>query len=147
MPSISISHCSKLVACAVGTPARLGLDIESAGRRKTDFARLAESVFHPLELAALSSHTGPSLEHFFLARWTLKEALAKALGVGLTLPMRQYAFVDDTLAETPADFDPGGWHFARPPFRPDIYLALAWQGAAVPNITLHPVPVARLLED
>jgi 4'-phosphopantetheinyl transferase len=147
VPSLSISHCARLVACALGPPSRMGLDVESSERRKTDFAKLAQAVFHPLEHEALA-RSGQTLECGFLERWTLKEALAKALGVGLTLPMRDFAFVNDRLAAAPPEFgDPSQWQFARPSYRSEVVIGVAWEGPVMPEIALQPVEIAVLFAD
>ena len=138
LPSINLSHCRSLIACAIGSPTQLGLDVECLGRT-ADFDALSARVLHPLEREAIRAGGIETKESDFLRYWTLKEALAKAIGVGITLPMRQYGFVDDTLAAAPPTFDPDGWGFQRPLYRPEVRIALAWKTPtrALPEIVLR----------
>jgi 4'-phosphopantetheinyl transferase len=74
----SISHSGKLVACAVTRRGPLGIDVElhKPGRR---FAALAERSFGEAEQTAVARDGAPG----FYRIWTLREAMAKALGSGL----------------------------------------------------------------
>ena len=51
---------------------------------------LARRFLHPGEVADLAMLTGRAAELAFFRCWTRKEAVAKALGLGLSLPLDQY---------------------------------------------------------
>jgi len=87
----SLSHTTGLVACAVGLECECGVDVETLGRRG-DPLRVAPRVLATAELADLEAQPDSTRRERFLVYWTLKEALLKALGVGLTLPMRDLVF-------------------------------------------------------
>lgn len=76
-PHVSISHSAELVALAVTDAAPIGVDVEVVAER--DYAGLA-SVF----LAATETMDGPDA---FYTLWTRKEAVVKATGDGLRMPL------------------------------------------------------------
>ena len=126
----SLSHTNGLVACAVGLACECGVDAEATGRRG-DPLRAARRVLAPAELADLDAQVGSARRDRFLAYWTLKEAFLKALGVGLTLPLREIAF---SLDESEIRLDDRGraaartdaaWQFESLRPTPDHVLALA----------------------
>lgn len=76
---LSISHTAKLIVAAVIANARIGIDIEILGRTLSeDFTK---GVFTPeeLELAAHSNDSPTAILRF----WCAKEAISKALGIGI----------------------------------------------------------------
>ena len=82
----SLSHSGTWAVCAVGA-SPLGVDVESP--RCT--MAVARRCFHPAEVKALEA-LEPEAQQAALSRlWTAKEAYLKALGRGLTLPMRSFA--------------------------------------------------------
>ena len=85
----SLSHAGAFVACAVAGY-HVGIDIERSDRPEAD-DQLARRICSPPELHELAQ-TPPQRRPRALVRlWVRKEALAKALGVGLKLP---FATVD-----------------------------------------------------
>jgi phosphopantetheinyl transferase len=78
-PEISISHSGDWVACAIASARRIGVDLEQArpGRR---YREIAASYFSEVEIKAIDAEG----ETAFLSAWTLREAVAKAEGTGLT---------------------------------------------------------------
>jgi phosphopantetheinyl transferase len=95
---LSLSHSASLVACAVTDQAAIGVDVEYAGRDRP-FAAIAAAAFGAGEAALVAAKGAVG----FYRIWTLREALAKALGTGF--PM----IVDgrDYFAGTPDSCD---WH-------------------------------------
>ncbi|MDJ0789143.1 MAG: 4'-phosphopantetheinyl transferase superfamily protein [Myxococcota bacterium] len=79
---ISVTHTEGLVACAVGRVSALGVDAERQDRRPRSLA-LARRYFAPAEVRALESLPEDGVHRHFLALWTCKEALGKALGQGV----------------------------------------------------------------
>jgi 4'-phosphopantetheinyl transferase len=128
---VSIAHSAGIVACALSETRRLGIDLEHRIARKRDVAGLAPAVLHPLEAAALALQPQSRQHDFFLGCWTLKEALAKALGEGLSLPFRKFAFDGCRLAAAPGAWSGmhEHWTFARPEAGADAMLGLAWSTA------------------
>lgn len=76
---ISISHSQNLVACAITDLGSIGIDVEYREPRRM-FADIAASAFGDGECRAVA--TGGA--NTFYKIWTLREALAKASGLGFT---------------------------------------------------------------
>jgi 4'-phosphopantetheinyl transferase len=118
----NLSHTKGLVACGVTQSDDLGVDVEQI-ERKLEVDSLARSVFSDDEQAALALLDGAVRRERFFQHWTLKEAYVKAMGRGISLPLRSL-HVRIAEASAPAlEF--------RPPFEDE---AGAWQLATE---TLH----------
>ncbi|MDD2598857.1 MAG: 4'-phosphopantetheinyl transferase superfamily protein [Kiritimatiellae bacterium] len=76
---LSIAHTSKLIVAAVAANARLGIDIEMVTRDLSE--EFTKGVFTPAELE-LAAHAGEG-PVAILRFWCAKEAISKALGVGI----------------------------------------------------------------
>lgn len=75
----SLSHGGDLIVLAVADRA-VGVDVEPLGRRHGD---IAKRVFKPEEIEWMNAGDDPDRRFFEL--WTLKEAVMKAEGKGLSL--------------------------------------------------------------
>jgi 4'-phosphopantetheinyl transferase len=84
----NLSHSGEigLIACTLKAP--LGVDVERI-RPVDHLEQLARQVFTPDEYADWRSVPEQSLEVFF-AGWTRKEAIIKAVGKGLSLPLHSF---------------------------------------------------------
>lgn len=80
----SLSHTHSCIAIALSAGGELGVDIERVDPA-LDVQALQDLVLHPAE----REHGGDAT-HFFRL-WTLKEAYAKALGLGVGLPFARLA--------------------------------------------------------
>lgn len=76
----SLSHAGPWVVCAVGEHP-VGVDVELP---RAGYAAVARRCFLPEEAEQIRNETD------FLRIWTAKEAFLKALGRGLTLPLRSF---------------------------------------------------------
>ena len=85
----NLSHSGRVVLVALSSGAPVGIDVEEA-RPLDDFRQLAAHAFHPAEVAALQSYAEDRAQLGFFRLWTRKEALVKALGLGLALPLDQF---------------------------------------------------------
>ncbi|MFC3452291.1 4'-phosphopantetheinyl transferase family protein [Amycolatopsis speibonae] len=87
---LSISHSGDLigVAATAGTP--VGLDVETATRRAED--SLMEYALTPTEQAAISGLLAEQRATAFFTYWTRKEAVMKATGKGLKIPLQSITF-------------------------------------------------------
>ncbi len=112
----NLSHTRGLVACLLTRDREVGVDVEDA-TRAVDAPRLAERYFARAEAAALRALPEAERGRRFFTYWTLKEAYIKARGMGLALPLGQFAFeVEATpirirFAPELAD-DPESWDFS-----------------------------------
>lgn len=87
----NLSHCAGLVACAVAAEGEIGVDVERLAPA-ADFDALARDHFSAREGARVAALEGEAQAEAFFAYWTLKEAYAKARGLGLSLDTRAFAF-------------------------------------------------------
>jgi len=85
---VNLSHAGTLIACVLGTGVSVGIDVEPADR-VLDAAEIARAQFAPEE-----QESGRDSAHF-LRMWTLKEAVAKAAGLGLALKLSAFACATD----------------------------------------------------
>ena len=82
----NLSHCSGLAVCLL-SDTECGVDCESIRRCKS---RIVERVCNAQEIAALESAS--DADFLFTRLWTLKEAYVKAIGVGISYPLREVGF-------------------------------------------------------
>lgn len=84
--SFNVSHSNKHGLIALTPAGRLGIDVEEyVARRYLDKLAASASVFAAHERRALAQVHGDDKVHLFTKLWTIKEALAKASGAGLSL--------------------------------------------------------------
>ncbi|MBB4286868.1 4'-phosphopantetheinyl transferase family protein [Roseospira goensis] len=99
-PRFSLSHTRGLAACAVSLGpwpegADLGVDAEWTAR-SLPAGRLARRFFHADEASALEAvPRGPRRESLFFTLWTRKEAVLKALGLGIANNLGLYSCVGE----------------------------------------------------
>jgi 4'-phosphopantetheinyl transferase len=142
----NLSHTRGLVALAVTDSRDVGVDVEHRYPRSFDLG-VAESFFAPSEVAALFALPADRQRERFFTYWTLKEAYIKARGMGLALPLDQFAFdLTGPDGEPRIRFEPAltddanTWTFRLFLPAPDRPLAVAVRGATgerVP-VTLEP---------
>jgi 4'-phosphopantetheinyl transferase len=82
----NVSHSGPLALYAVTRGRLVGVDLEET-RPIPDAEQVAERFFSPAERAALRAMPEGQRRHAFYACWTRKEALVKALGGGLSIPL------------------------------------------------------------
>jgi 4'-phosphopantetheinyl transferase len=131
-PAVSLSHSGSLALCGLKrSGGLLGVDIERCVPRRSGWTALAGFVLHPREQERLAGLDAPERWRGFYRSWTLKEALAKALGVGLALPFDRIAFsADGRLEAAPGDcgLEREEWRFTA------FELEERWLGAAAWNL-------------
>ncbi|HYD95945.1 MAG TPA: 4'-phosphopantetheinyl transferase superfamily protein [Noviherbaspirillum sp.] len=99
----NVSHAGSQVWVALSRYQRVGIDIEMANAPQ-EFHDIAAG-FHPDEVAALRRLPDGKLAT--MRCWSRKEAVSKATGMGVSLPLRAYAVDCDT--------KPSGWLRLAPP--------------------------------
>jgi 4'-phosphopantetheinyl transferase len=112
----SLAHASGMVATAVTRAGDIGVDVENIDRRGR-LLQVAKRFFAPEEWDSLRALPRRVARWRFLEYWTLKEAFVKALGCGLSISLRAFAFriTDDTHIDVAFDDsieeDPLQWRF------------------------------------
>jgi 4'-phosphopantetheinyl transferase len=114
----NVSHTKGLVVCLVALDREIGVDVEPVDRAAPELS-LAERYFAPAEVAALRRLSAREFSQAFLDFWTLKEAYIKARGMGLALPLSDFAFHLGAEGAIHISFtpnipdDPASWQFTR----------------------------------
>ena len=88
---ISISRTDGLVASAYCADIDFGIDIERCLSANAD-RQLVHSMFSEPEQQIFRDLDGAEFKEAFFKIWTLKEAYVKAEGLGLSLPLNDFAF-------------------------------------------------------
>ncbi len=83
----NLSHSGNVVALAVSDN-KVGIDIEKI--ENIDL-KISKDYFHNKEIEFVYSQKGKELENFYKI-WTLKEAFVKAIGKGLSFPLKSFHF-------------------------------------------------------
>jgi 4'-phosphopantetheinyl transferase len=85
----NLSHCEERAVLAISDTAEVGVDLER--ERPIEHVDLAKRYFHPNEVTAITASPDEAEQRraFFLV-WTLKEAIVKALGTGLSTPLDSF---------------------------------------------------------
>lgn len=86
--NLSDSHSMGIMAVGSGLP--VGIDIEGT-RPLADRTRLAQDVFVEQELMLLEGLGDEMAEEGYFFCWTRKEAIIKAMGKGLSIPLRAFS--------------------------------------------------------
>jgi 4'-phosphopantetheinyl transferase len=82
----NITHSGELMLVALTTDRNVGIDVERI-RPMADIRRMIELYFSPGDFEELSSYNESERLAAFFCGWTRKEALLKAIGEGLQLPL------------------------------------------------------------
>ena len=113
-PEFNLAHCESSAVLAVAGASRVGVDIECL-RPGPDNDLVAGQFFAPGERARLRQLPEGERAAAFLRCWTRKEALLKALGGGLSLPLDAFEVAFETghqpalLRSAMAGAEPADW--------------------------------------
>ncbi|MBB4265106.1 4'-phosphopantetheinyl transferase family protein [Roseospira visakhapatnamensis] len=91
-PDVNLTHTGGLVAAVASGDAPVGVDAEALDRQAPEESLMIE-VLTPAERATLPG-PGASRARAFLRLWVAKEAVAKALGLGLSRPLAGLEILD-----------------------------------------------------
>ena len=85
----NLSHSDELALCAISQTMKLGIDIEKI--KTLDYIGIANRFFSESENTALSTLPEDKQLNSFFQLWTSKEAVLKAMGTGLHLPLSYFS--------------------------------------------------------
>jgi 4'-phosphopantetheinyl transferase len=108
----------------------IGVDVERIDR-KVEHLDLAKRFFAPDESAVLAKAPTHHVPELFFELWTLKESYIKARGMGLSIPLDDFAFAVHSDRRPQIRFakpgldDPAHWQFWRCRFASVYQLAVA----------------------
>ncbi len=132
----NLSHSHERVIYALTREQEIGVDIEQV-RERVRCEDLAQRYFAPGEVDVLMSLPVDQRRRAFFTCWTRKEAIVKAKGTGLGLPLNQFdvAFAPQqppALLRTRWDpAEAGQWHLYNLDIEDDYAGALAVRGEPV----------------
>jgi 4'-phosphopantetheinyl transferase len=130
----NISHTPGVVACIVTHGLDCGVDVEQTPF-DFDLHDTARTVLAPAELARFAAAPDTERSMLFCRYWTLKEAYAKALGLGMSLSFDKIAFeLHEGVARLHAHSDE--WHFEH-------WSPTSTHTVAVAIRSREPVPLIR----
>ena len=139
----SVSHTAGLVALAVALRLDVGIDVEGINARASGLD-IARRYFAPSEARDLAALPAERQRRAFVEYWTLKEAYIKATGLGLSMPLKSFAFqLTDPPAitlERPRSGEAAEWHFARLDLSPHHTAALAVRATRRPAVSIRQAP-------
>ncbi|GMV44261.1 MAG: hypothetical protein AMXMBFR64_59770 [Myxococcales bacterium] len=140
-PSVNLTHCAGLVAVAVCQEV-VGVDAERVAERHPGIAR---RFFHPDEQAWVEAGAADTRWRRFAAVWTLKEAVVKAHGSGLGVPLPSFAVAgpEGPLARTTVE---GTWSLALRWPTEEHALAIAVRGDQAPEVDVVQVTLPLLVQ-
>ncbi|MDE0242736.1 MAG: 4'-phosphopantetheinyl transferase superfamily protein [bacterium] len=95
--SFNVSHSGGHGLIAIGGD-DVGVDVEERSLHR-DFEGLASRVYGPRERQRLARVSGTARIHLFYRLWTMKEALLKAIGTGLSLSPSRFE-VPETMLDS-----------------------------------------------
>jgi 4'-phosphopantetheinyl transferase len=82
----NLSHSGDLALCALSRGIEVGVDVEQV-RSDLDWEQLARHTFRPPEVQSILAFAPAERRRAFYRMWTCKEAVVKARGDGLSLPL------------------------------------------------------------
>ena len=135
----NLSHSGSTIALGIAHGVEIGVDIEEV-TRSVAFEDLADRFFAVSEAAAVRSSCPHARRRLFFHFWTAKEAVLKATGSGLSVPVRNVEIGPDPDA-TPGMLSFGGdrtearlWHLHREEHEGRWMVTLAYRGERRPLV-------------
>jgi 4'-phosphopantetheinyl transferase len=123
----NLAHSGKLAACVISELFNVGIDVEVFS--EFDFDNIVSSYFALSEQSLLATLSAADRTDKFFQLWTLKEAVTKAIGRGLSVPLADVAFALEPLLSLQNSFErvdnPRAWHIEQRRLLPLHWSALA----------------------
>jgi len=123
----NISHSGKMVVCAISTEGEIGVDTEELKPITTD-----DFINHFTSVEWSEIHKGNNLSNNFYYHWTAKEAVIKAIGKGLSIPLQDISIERDC-----AYIYNEKWSLKLINISPDYMIQLAFKRHEAANILLE----------
>jgi len=139
----SLSHADGIALCAVTRGGAVGADVESLRHVGPDPLGVAATICSEREREILLATPAPLRTERFLSLWTLKEAFAKATGLGFRLDLERITVRLGPARAAELEFDHGGgaeaslWRFASKSLEPHHVAAVAVRGAPAEEVVIR----------
>ncbi len=129
--AFNLAHSGDYVLAAVGRARAVGVDVERH-RPDLDLLAVGRQVFTAGELAVIAAAPPERRHDLFFRQWTFKEAVVKAVGIGLSLDLKRFEVVflgEPRLVSHGVEElgDPADWRLTTLPVDPGYSAALAVQ--------------------
>jgi len=85
----NLSHSQQWALCAISLEEKIGIDIEEINQEK-DVEKIAVRFFSDYENQLLHETPADKKHEAFFRIWTCKEAFIKAVGEGLSFPLKEF---------------------------------------------------------
>lgn len=138
---VSLAHTGCVVIAAASEAAPVGVDIEQPPASVPEPRRIAARMFSPVELESQCELPDQAFSNWFTDVWTIKEAVGKALGVGVVQALSQVS-----VRTAGADLCLGSVGFGPPSARWTLHRLVAPGGCEkvavalpAPGVALAPV--------
>ncbi len=109
---------------------QIGIDVEQIGELDE---QVAEAVFTDRELAALRSLQKEQQTPYFYRLWTMKESYIKALGTGLSMPLKQFSILKTETGYSGCGGGADTYEFRAYPLDERHKLSACSEGDALPD--------------
>lgn len=145
----NVSHSGEIAGFAFALRRTLGIDVELI-RRDVDVEEIPKRFFSAAEQVALDTLEGEHKVQGFFRCWTRKEAYVKAVGSGLSLPLRDFDVslmpgeTPKLLATRPDPTLAGRWSMASLDFGEEYAAAVIVEGKLGKLEVRHFDPFERL---
>jgi len=137
-----------MAVCAICRGHPIGVDVEGMDR-SVDIDMLAEQYFAASEQELIVEAPSEQRMEIFFRLWTLKEAMLKAVGTGLAMPLQEFSFTLErlTLKMQPARVEAASewqiWEYA-PTAVHRLALAVHRPPAQPINVASQLIPLEQL---
>lgn len=135
----NVTHTDGLAACVVGKDMEIGVDAERTDHPDMD-ELFASEFLSEIELVCMATLPPFQRQARITEYWTLKEAYAKARGLGLSLPFKSFAFSfgkEGIQMHHHAEIGDYNWQFSLIKPFPCLVLALAARSNISTNIRIR----------
>jgi len=146
----NLSHTNGMAACVFSRGHPVGIDVEEINRR-IDFEAITKKFFAAEEQQLVATSISSEQAEMFYRIWTLKEAIIKGIGSGLSLPLQDFAFTLDPLALKIAAHlgeDAASWQVQelRPTTSHRLALAVRRAPLTVLPVTSRAISITNLID-
>lgn len=129
-PAFNMSDSKSLVVIGLANDGNLGVDIEHIVAHP-DLEQIAQRYFSQDECTAMNGMSAEDKTRGFYRAWTRKEALVKAIGGGLTIPLDAFSVSLDEadgnmLLRGGGEIDPNSWFVQSVSIDASCEAAIAW---------------------
>ncbi len=139
----NLSHCGEFALLAISDNSPLGVDLERI-REESPIEDLAQRCFSPEEQIQWLQVSEEKRRTSFFHLWVQKEAMVKARGDGMTLPLRQFSgetnpdVLQGAIRSDLPEIGHANWQFQASVEIGEMRSAIVYQGRSASFISRNP---------